>query len=303
MLESALFWVGFHVFVLGMIYLDLKVFHRHSEKINIKTISLCCFFWVGLALVFNCFIGFLLGIEPAFTFLTAYLLESSLSVDNLFLFLVVFSFCRIEEKYQHRVLYLGILGALIFRLAFILVGISILRHFEWMYFIFGAFLCFSAICFFRQKEEREDLSKSFLVKIAQKLFPLDQGDHMGRFFVRKNKKIYMTMLFLSLFLIEVSDIVFAVDSVPAVLAITSDLFIAYTSNVFAVLGLRSFYFLLKQLKEQFSHLKSAIAVILFFVGCKLILIPFIKIPSWATLLFISLSLFIAVVFSFRTKKR
>ena len=301
MIESTEFWVVFHLFVLCMVYVDLKIFHRNTKKISLRSISLCCLFWVGLALIFNILIGYFLGREAGFTFLTAYLLETSLSVDNLFLFLVIFSFCQIETRYQHKVLYLGILGALVFRLLFILLGISLLHKFEWMYFVFGAFLCFSAVCFYRQKGEAKDLSKSILVKIAKKIFRLDSGEHLGSFFIRKKGKLYVTTLFLSLFLIESSDIVFAVDSVPAVLAITSNIFIAYTSNVFAVLGLRSFYFLLARLKEQFAHLKSSIALILLFVGTKLILVPFWEIPSWATLTFIVTALLVSILASFRSK--
>ncbi len=303
MLDSVWFWIGFHLFICAMIYVDLKVFHRDTTRMNLKSISLCCFFWVGIALVFNGLIWFFLGLEPASTFLTAYLLESSLSIDNLFLFLVVFSFCHIKPIYQHRVLYLGILWALVCRCLFILVGISILQQFEWMYFIFGAFLCFSACCFFFQKGTKEDLSQTWLVKLAERIFRIEHGDHQGKFFIKKKGKYYATTLFLALFLIEISDIIFAVDSVPAVLAITSNLFIAYTSNVFAVLGLRSFYFLLARLKEQFSHLKTAIALILFFVGAKLILLPFLKIPSSWTLLFIFLAISISIFISFRPHKK
>jgi tellurite resistance protein TerC len=298
MIDSVWFWVVFHLFILGMVYVDLKVFHRNPTKSNLKSSLLCCLFWVGLALAFNGLVWWSLGSKSALTFLTAYLLESSLSIDNLFLFLVVFAFCQIKTTYQHKVLFLGILGALVFRLLFIVLGISLLEKFEWMYIVFGAFLCFSAACFFFQKDSKKDLSQSLLVKVANSLFRVDHGNHKGRFFIKKKGKLYVTMLFLSLFIIEVSDIVFAVDSVPAVLAITSNLFLAYTSNVFAVLGLRSFYFLLARLKDQFANLKTGIALILFFVGTKLILIPYYKIPTIWTFLFIFLSLSISVVLSF-----
>ncbi len=302
-MDSLWFWVGFHLFVLGMVYIDLKVFHRKPSQLSVGALSLCCLFWVGLALLFNLFVWKFLGSASAITFLTAYVLESSLSIDNLFLFLVVFSFCRIEPVYQHRVLYWGVLGALVCRLSFILLGIALLRQFEWMYFLFGAFLCFSALCFLYQKETQKDLSHSFLVRLAKKLFRVDHGEHHGKFFISKNGKLYATMLFLALFLIEVSDVIFAVDSVPAVLAITSNVFIAYTSNVFAVLGLRSFYFLLARLKDQFRHLKNGIALILFFIGAKLILLPFWKIPTSATFLFIAATLTVSIGFSFFSQKK
>ena len=302
-LDSLWFWVGFHLFVLSMIYVDLKVFHKRPLELTVRDLCLCCLFWVGLAIAFNLFIWKFLGLEPALTFLTAYLLESSLSIDNLFVFLVVFSFCQIKTVYQHRVLYWGILGALLFRISFILLGIALLQKFEWMYFLFGAFLCFSALMFFRQKEEQKDMGRSFLVKIAKKLFRFDHGEHQGRFFILKEGKYYATMLFLALFLIEVSDVIFAVDSVPAVLAVTSNVVIAYTSNVFAVLGLRSFYFLLAKLKSRFRHLKNGIALILFFVGAKLILLPFWKIPALITLLVIAVALSVSIALSFRSVKK
>ena len=301
--NSIVFWVGFHLFVLGMVYLDLKVFHRNIKELTFRPIALCCLFWVGLALSFNVLIGSLFGLEKAMTFLTAYLLEASLSIDNLFLFLVVFSFCNIEEVYQHRVLCYGILGALVFRLLFILLGISLLHQFEWMYFVFGAFLCVSAVFFLRKEEESQDLNKMWLVRLCKRFFRLDEGFHQGRFFLCHKKKWYITTLFLALLIIEVSDIIFAVDSIPAVLAITSDLFIAYTSNVFAVLGLRSFYFLLSHTKQQFSHLKMAIAIILFFIGVKLIILPFFKIPSSVTLGFIALTLLTSILISLKLQKK
>ena len=302
-MDSVWFWVGFHLFVLSMIYVDLKVFHKKPSELSLRSLCLCCLFWVGLAAVFNLFVWQFLGSEPALTFLTAYLLESSLSIDNLFVFLVVFSFCQIKTIYQHRVLYWGILGALVFRLSFILLGITLLQKFEWMYFLFGAFLCFSALMFFYQKEENKDMSQNLLVRIAKKLFRFDHGEHKGRFFILKEGKHYATMLFLALFLIEVSDVIFAVDSVPAILAITSNVVIAYTSNVFAVLGLRSFYFLLTKLKSQFRHLKNGIAFILFFVGAKLILLPLWKIPTLITLLVIALALSVSILLSFRPCKK
>lgn len=300
--NSVAFWVVFHLFVLAMIYVDLKVFHRNVKQMTVRSIALCCVFWVGLAFSFNALVGLLFGTEQALTFLTAYLLEASLSIDNLFLFLVVFSFCRIEETYQHRVLCYGILGALVFRLLFISLGISLLHEFEWMYFIFGGFLCVSAVFFFRKEEEKQDLSTLWIVRLCRRFFRLKEGFHQGRFFVVHKGKVSVTMLFLALLIIEVSDIIFAVDSIPAVLAITSDLFIAYTSNVFAVLGLRSFYFLLSHLKQQFSSLKVAIAIILFFIGSKLIVLPFFKVPSWATLAFIAITLLSSVLCSIRSQK-
>ena len=303
MFESIGFWILFHLFLLAMIYIDLKVFHRDTSKVTLKSSSLCCLFWISIALCFNSLIASELGFDAALTFFTAYLLESSLSIDNLFLFLVVFSFFQIKIQYQHRVLFLGILGALVFRLSFILLGVTLLEAFEWMYILFGAFLCFSAACFFWEKNEKKELKNSLLVKWANSLFRVYEGDHRGRFFVKIRGKRYVTTLFLALFLIEIFDIIFAVDSVPAVLAITSNVFLAYTSNVFAVLGLRSFYFLLAHLKEKFQYLKTAIAFILFFVGIKLILIPFYAIPSRWTFIYIVSAITLAIAISLVRKKK
>lgn len=295
------FWIGFPVFVLCMLYLDLKVLHKKPSERTLRSISYACLFWFSLAILFALGIWYFLGSVSAVTFMTAYLLEGSLSVDNLFVFLLVFSFCQIPPKDQHRILCLGVLGALIFRLAFICLGISLLQRFEWMYFVFGGILCISAVAFLRQKDEEQDLSNSWLFSLAQKMFRLDMQEHKGKFWIRKEGKLYATRLFLALFLIESFDLVFAVDSVPAVLAVTSDIFLAYTSNVFAVLGLRSLYFLLMHLKSRFAHLKNGIALILFFVGIKLVLVPFFHIPSWVTFLWIAGALAVSILWSFTCK--
>ncbi len=297
------FWIGFSLFVMGMLYLDLKVLFRKKSERSLRSISLACLFWLSLALSFALGIWYFLGGDSAISFLSAYLLEASLSVDNLFVFLLVFSFCQIPSKEQHRVLCLGVLGALVLRLLFICLGISLLHRFVWMYFLFGAVLCISAVGFLLQKEEEKDLKDSWLFSLAKKMFRIDMHMRDGHFWVRKEGKLYATRLFLALFLIESFDLVFAIDSVPAVLAVTSDFFLAYTSNVFAVLGLRSLYFLLEHLKNRFVYLKNGIAWILFFVGFKLILIPFLSIPSWITFVWIAGALGLSVLWSFRAKNR
>jgi len=298
---SWIFWGGFALFVLCMLYLDLKVLHKKPSERSLRSICYACLFWLVLALFFALGVWYFLGASSALTFLTAYLLEGSLSVDNLFIFLLVFSFCKISSKDQHRVLCLGVLGALVFRLIFIFVGLSLLETFHWMYFVFGGVLCISAIAFLVHKNEEKDLGRSWLFSLAQKMFRLDMLEHKGKFWIRKKGKLYATRMFLALFLIESFDLVFAVDSVPAVLAVTSDLFLAYTSNVFAVLGLRSLYFLLDHLKSRFSHLKNGIALILLFVGIKLLLIPFFSIPGWITFLWIAGALALSILWSFRAK--
>lgn len=297
---SPYFWVGFHLFILAMIYLDLKVFHKNVKAITLKKTGLCCLFWIALALSFNAFLFWDLGFQPGLTFFTAYILEASLSIDNLFVFLAIFSFFRISSEYQHRVLFFGILGALICRIIFIVIGIGLLHHFSWMYFVFGAILCVSAIVFYKQKEEK-DLKDSILLRGIRKYLPLEEGPHQGRFWIKKRGKIYFTTLFVALLFIEASDIIFAIDSIPAVLAITSNPFLAYTSNVFAVLGLRSFYFFLESLHKKFSYLKLAIVLILLFVGLKMLLLHVLAISTEVSLAIIGAIILIAILLSKKEK--
>ncbi len=287
------FWIGFHVFVLGMIFLDLKVFHKDTKTLTIKKTLLYSAFWVGLALAFNLFVGISLGGASALTFFTAYVLEASLSIDNLFVFLSIFSFLKIPFKHQHRVLFYGVLGALVSRVVFILSGIALLGAFEWMYFIFGGILCVSAIYLYFQKEET-DLSQSWMLRFSRRFFKIKEGFYDGRFFIREKGKSYATTLFLALVLIEISDILFAVDSIPAVLSITADPFLAYTSNIFAVLGLRSFYFFLFSLHRKFAYLKTGIIFILLFVGLKMMLSHFFLIGDVLSLLVIASILSVSI---------
>ncbi|MES2198743.1 MAG: hypothetical protein V4489_01050, partial [Chlamydiota bacterium] len=216
-----LFWIGFHLFILGMIVLDLKGFKKPIWGVV---------FWIGIALGFNTLVGVFLGKEPALTFFTAYLVETSLSVDNLFVFFMIFSFFKIGKIHQPRVLFWGVIGAFICRISFILLGITLLELFTWMYFVFGAVLCISAV--YLWKSEGINIQDSLLFSWAKRWLPIDEKEHNGHFFTRREGKFYVTSLFLALLFIEASDILFAVDSIPAVLAITKDPFLAYTSNVF-----------------------------------------------------------------------
>ncbi len=295
-----MFWVWFHLFVICMLLLDLKGFHRNEKAITWQSAGLCSLFWILLALSFNLFVLFSLGKEASLIFFTAYLLETSLSVDNLFVFLSIFSFFQIEPRYQHKVLFFGVLGAFICRVFFILVGISVLEMAHWVYAIFGIILCSSAFFLYRQKEDRS-LRDTWLMKLCMKYLRVDKDASQSRFFVKKNGKIYVTTLFVALVLVEASDILFAIDSIPAVLSLTSDLFLAYTSNVFAVLGLRSMYFLLVSFQKKFVFLKSAIIMMLFFIGGKMLLMPFWSFSSLFTLGGIVLILFSSFI-AFKFKK-
>lgn len=267
------FWIAFHVFIAGMIFLDLKGFKTSSIK--------GVLFWIALALSFNGLVALFLGKDEALTFFTAYLVETSLSIDNLFVFFMIFSFFGIEKKYQHRVLFWGVLGAFIFRIAFILLGVTLLDSFDWMYVVFGGILCVSAIIFWKSGEI--NIRDSRLFALAQKFLRIEKEFHEGSFFKKKRGKTYVTSLFLALLFVEAFDLVFAVDSIPAVLGITKDPFLAYTSNVFAVLGLRSFYLFLAKLNEKVTFLKPAILSILLFIGLKMVVSPLIHIPNLISL--------------------
>lgn len=291
-----LFWILFHCFLLVFLTIDLRKEHK-----SIRSAAMFSIFWVSLALIFMLGIGFYKGSSEALVFGAAYFLEASLSIDNLFLFTMVFSFCKIPIAHQRKVLILGILGALVFRLILILLGISLLEHFKWTYILFGAVLCGSAVLFFLHKEQEESITNSAISRFLIKYLRVDSEEKSGKFFLLKKGKLYATKLFLALSLIEIFDLIFAIDSIPAVLAVTTDPFLAYTSNAFAILGLRSFYTLVSHLKDKFKHFKSAVSVILLFIGCKLILEPFYEIETLITIGFIFGSIGIAIFLSFVQK--
>ncbi len=236
-------------------------------------------FWIGLALVFNAGIYLFMGKEPALEFLGGYVIEKSLSIDNLFLFIMVFSSFGIKQEYQRRVLNYGIAGALILRLIFVLLGVTIVNMFHWVLYVFGAILIISGIKMIFKNEDSNAVKDSKIIKILGKIIPVTDKIEGDKFFVRKNKILYATPLFAVLILIEFTDIIFAVDSIPAIFSVTTDPFIVYTSNIFAILGLRSMYFVLGNLHEKFKYVKYGVALILVFTGVKLSVLMFdIKIP-------------------------
>jgi tellurite resistance protein TerC len=279
------FWIVFHAGVLLALTLDLYFFRKISP---IKA----CIFWLAMGLSFNILIGWKQGGETALAFFTAYLLELSLSIDNLFVFLAIFTFFAIRKEEAHRVLFWGILGALVFRLSFIVLGLHLIEKNQWIYFVFGSILCLSAVMVCRSKKEK-NLQDSFLYKAIAKTMRITNSPHKGRFWVLIKGKLHMTSLFVSLIFVEFSDIIFAVDSIPAVLAITSDPFIAYTSNVFAILGLRSLYGVLGNMQKKYPALQLALACVLFFIGIKMLLHFTVKIPVG-----ISLGVIVLVLVSF-----
>lgn len=290
-------WVGFNLFVLVMLVLDLGVFHRKSKVISIKNALLWTCVWVFIAFLFNVFVYYYLGEEKAFEFFTGYLIEKSLSVDNIFVIILIFSYFNVPPAYQHNVLFWGILGALVMRVSFILAGVELIHKFHWLIYIFGGFLIFTGIRILTQDDSKFDPEKNPVVKFVRKLFRVTPTFEEDKFFVRRDQLIWATPLFVVVVMIEATDLIFAVDSIPAILAISDDSFIVYTSNVFAILGLRSLYFALAGIDKYFIYLKYGLSVILIFVGVKMCISDFYKIPVEISLAFIILTLSLAVLAS------
>jgi tellurite resistance protein TerC len=272
------FWIGFTVFILVMLFLDLAVFHRKVHEVRFREAVGWSVFWILLALVFNAGIYYWFGTQRALEFLTGYAIEKALSVDNLFVFLVIFTYFSVPAAYQHRVLFYGILGALVLRVIFILVGASLLHHFHWVIYLFGAFLIYTGIRFLFHAPEEFDPARSYAVRLFRWFVPTSEAYDGPRFFTRENGRRRATPLLLVLATVEATDVVFAVDSIPAIFAITEDPFIVYTSNVFAILGLRSLYFLLSGSISKFQYLHIGLALVLMFVGLKMLVAQYYKIP-------------------------
>jgi tellurite resistance protein TerC len=298
-----IFWIFFNVFVLMMLALDLGVFHRKSHEVSVKEALTWTFVWVSLALIFNLILYFWRGQQQALEFFTGYLVEKALSVDNIFVFIMIFSYFQVPTKYQHKVLFWGIIGALIMRVIFIFAGVALLEKFHFTIYIFGALLIFTGIKMFNHSNTKIDPNKNPIIKFFKKFMPVTQTLHEDKFFIRIDGKKYATPLFLVLILIETTDLIFAVDSIPAILAITQDQFIVYTSNVFAILGLRSLYFALSGIIHRFWLLSYGLAIVLIFVGIKMTLIDFYKIPIELSLLFIASIISISIYLSLRFKQK
>jgi tellurite resistance protein TerC len=276
--ERLILWIAFNVFVLGMLALDLGIFHRKAHAVSIKEASIWSAVWILLALVFNLAIYFVWGQEKALEFLTGYIIEKSLSVDNLFVFLMIFQYFATPAIYQHRILFWGIVGALVMRAIFIATGAALLENFHWMIYVFGAFLTVTGIKMLLQGDEKLEPDKNPVVRLFQRWVPITNEYQGQRFFVRKEGKIHATLLMLVLIVVETTDVIFAVDSIPAIFAITTDPFIVYTSNVFAILGLRALYFMLAGVMLMFVYLKVGLSFVLCFVGAKMLVVDFYKIP-------------------------
>jgi tellurite resistance protein TerC len=290
-------WIAFGLFVIAMLALDLGVFHRRAHVIELREALGWSVFWIVLAVLFN--IGVYIGLGPtaALEFLTGYLIEKSLSMDNIFVFVLIFSYFRVPTLYHHKVLFWGILGALVMRFLFILAGVTLIQKFHWMIYVFGAILIVTGVRMAREKEKEIHPERNPVLRLARRLIPITRRYVDGRFFIRKMGRLLATPLFVVILVVETTDLVFAVDSIPAILAITRDPFIVYTSNVFAILGLRALYFALAGLVRLFHYLHYGLSIILVFVGAKMLISDFYKIPIGISLGVVASVLALSVLLS------
>lgn len=301
---SIYFWIGFHFFIFAMLALDLGVFNKRLHKIAVREALLWTTIWILLAIIFNVFVYIEFDKTRALEFLTGYVIEYSLSVDNIFVFILIFSYFSIKPHYQHKILFWGILGALIMRGIFIFAGVTLINRFYWIIIIFGGFLVFTGIRMLFKKEVAVNPEKNTIVKIFRKFLPVTDTMRGDRFFVKEGRRLYATPLFLVLLMIESSDLIFAVDSIPAVLAVSHHTFIVYTSNIFAILGLRSLYFAVSGAMSYFRYLKVGLAFVLIFVGIKMLGSYInLEIPILLSLSIIVTILLISILASLIIRKR
>jgi tellurite resistance protein TerC len=290
-------WAGFNAFVLAMLALDLGVFHRKAHEVSIREAAGWSAVWVALALAFNYGVYHFAGRDAGLQFLTGYLIEKALSVDNIFVFVLVFSYFRVPARYQHRVLFWGILGALVMRGIMIAAGAALIARFHWVIYLFGAFLVVTGIRMATQKEHAIEPESNPVIRLIRRLVPVTGQYHGQSFFVREGGRRVATPLFVVLAFVETTDLIFAVDSIPAVFAVTTDPFLVYTSNVFAILGLRALYFLLAGVIHRFHFLKLGLSAVLVFVGAKMLLADAYEVPMGLSLGIIALVLAVSVVAS------
>ena len=282
-------WVGFNVAVLAILALDLGVLHRRSEKVSLKEAAIWSAVWVALSLCFAFAVYQTMGKESGLEFLTGYLIEYALSVDNIFVFVLIFTYFQVPEKYQHRVLFWGIIGALVLRGVMIVAGSALVTRFAWTLYIFGAFLVFTGIKMALQKDENAyNPERDPVLRLARRIIPVASDYHGDKFFIRQplaggGTRLAATQLFIVLLIVDTTDIIFATDSIPAIFAVTRDPFIVYTSNICAVLGLRALYFLLAGVVDKFVYLKLGLSLVLIFIGGKMLLEPFVHLPIVASL--------------------
>jgi tellurite resistance protein TerC len=290
-------WLAFTAFVLAMLALDLGVFHRNAHEVRVREAAIWSVVWVGMAMAFNVWVGLEFGSQKGMEFLTGYLIEKALAVDNIFVFLVIFSSFAVPKAYHHRVLFWGILGALVMRALFIFAGAALLARFHWVMYLFGAFLVVTGVKLFLQREVELHPERNPLFRLFTRLVPSVGEYHGSHFTVRKEGRLFATPLLLVLVCIEITDVIFAVDSIPAIFAVSSDPFIVYTSNIFAILGLRAMFFLLAGVMDRFHYLKVGLAFVLCFVGAKMLLMDVYKIPMALSLGVIAGALAISILVS------
>jgi tellurite resistance protein TerC len=301
--DRLVLWITFNVFVLGMLAIDLGIFHRKAHTVSIKEAATWSTVWIVLSLIFNAGIYYAWGKDKALEFLTGYVIEKALSVDNLFVFLMIFQYFGTPAIYQHRVLFWGIVGALVMRAIFIASGAALLENFHWMIYVFGGFLIVTGIKMLLHGDEKLEPDKNPVVRLFQRFVPITKDYEGQKFFVRKNGKIHATLLMLVLVVVETTDVIFAVDSIPAIFAITLDPFIVYTSNVFAILGLRALYFLLAGVMDMFTYLKVGLSLVLCFVGTKMVIVDLYKIPTAVSLGVVGGILLVAIIASMLKQRK
>ncbi|MFZ4812325.1 MAG: TerC family protein, partial [Ilumatobacteraceae bacterium] len=292
-------WGALVAVIVALLLVDLIVFHREAHEINTREAAIESVIWVSIGLSFTFVIWFAFSGAAAGEYISGYLIEKSLSIDNVFVWALIFSYFRVPGKYQHRVLFWGIFGALVLRAIFIFAGVALISRFEWVLYLFGAFLLYTAFKLLRDGDEEMDPSQSTVLKLMRKVVPMTDELDGQKLFTKKNAKRVATPLFAVLVLVEATDVLFAVDSVPAVLAVSHEQFIVFSSNAFAILGLRALYFLLADLHARFTYLQQGLAVILAFVGVKMIIQRWYHIPTVASLLVIALVLAVSIVASLR----
>ena len=302
-MSGGVLWAALFAFLAVMLAIDLLVVHRRPHAITLRESLIWSGVWIGLALLFDLGIFYVRGKQPALEFLAGYLIEESLSVDNLFVFLLIFSYFRVPRAYQHQVLFWGILGAIVMRLGFIFAGVSLMQQFQWTIYVFGAILVFSGIKMWSHEDADIQPDKNLAVRIFRRFMPVTPDYVENRFFVRVDGRTMATPLLVVLLLVETTDLLFAVDSIPAVLGITSDPFIIFSSNAFAILGLRTFYFALAAVMNVFHYLHHGLSLILVFIGIKMLLDDVIHVPTTTALAVVGSILLTSVLMSLARPKR
>ncbi len=296
-MNENLWWIGFGLLIVILLAMDIMVFNRKAHEIKLKEALWWSAFWISIGLLFNIVVYYFRDHESALQYFTAYIVEKSLSMDNLFVFLMIFTYFKVPEKYQHKVLFWGILGALLMRMGFIFAGIALIKKFHWILYVFGAMLIYSGIKMISEKDKEIHPEKNPVIRLFRKIMPITKDYVDGKFFIKKDSLWHATPLFVVLLVIETSDVIFAVDSIPAVLAISNDTFIVYTSNIMAILGLRALYFALSGVMKIFRYLHFGLSFILIFIGIKMVIADFYNIPIYISLGVICFVLVISIAIS------